>query len=301
MSVANLLRLLALAAIWGSSFLFMRIAAPVIGPAWLAEGRVFLAALFLAAVSLWLRSALNFKQNLRHYFILGFFNLALPFLLFAYASKQVTASLLSVINATAPIWGAVIGAILLRRLPGLKMLVGLGLGIFGVTIIVGLDPVHLTAASLLAIGAGLIAAMSYGVASQYARLGPKVEPMANAHGSMWAAVFILLPVVLLPSLPTSAAPMTVTPLVGLSILMLGFVCSGLAFLIYFDLIKKIGAAQTLSVGFLIPVFGVLWGSLILHEPLGWPLFFGGGLVIWATILVTGFKVSSLWRANPVQA
>lgn len=114
MNVASLSRLILLSAIWGGSFLFMRVGAPVMGPVMLIIFRVGLAALFLLAVALLLKKHLALKAHWRHYLVLGLFNSALPFLLFAYAAQTLSASLLSILNATAPIWGAIIGALWTR-------------------------------------------------------------------------------------------------------------------------------------------------------------------------------------------
>ena len=129
MSSANLFRLVLLAAIWGASFLFMRIAAPVLGAAWLVFFRVGLAALFLWGVALVLRRPLALRANWRAFLVLGLLNSALPFLLFAYAARLTPASLLAVLNATAPIWAALIGALLARSWPEPRVLGGLALGI----------------------------------------------------------------------------------------------------------------------------------------------------------------------------
>ena len=129
MSPANLLQLLALSALWGGSFLFMRIGAPVLGPTILIESRVVLAALFLFSVALLRRKKLNIKGRWKHYLILGLFNSAMPFLLFAFAAQSLSASLLSILNATAPIWGALIGAFWLRTPLSGRSLAGLVLGV----------------------------------------------------------------------------------------------------------------------------------------------------------------------------
>ncbi|MEK9802053.1 MAG: DMT family transporter, partial [Curvibacter sp.] len=111
MSTTSLIQLLLLAAIWGSSFLFMRMAVPVLGPAWLIEARVLLGALLLWGVARALRQPLVWKGQGRHYAVLGLFNTALPFLFFAYAARTLPASILSILNATGPIWGALIAAL----------------------------------------------------------------------------------------------------------------------------------------------------------------------------------------------
>ena len=111
MNLPSLIRLLLLSAIWGGSFLFMRIGAPILGPVALIESRVALAALFLGCVARALRRRLPVRAHWRHFLVLGLINTALPFLLFGTAAKTLSASLLSILNATAPIWAAVIGAV----------------------------------------------------------------------------------------------------------------------------------------------------------------------------------------------
>lgn len=100
MNHASIVRLLSLSAIWGASFLFMRIGAPVLGPALLIFARVGLAALFLLLIGFYVKKSLDVPRHWRHCLMLGLFNSALPFLLFAFAAKTVSASLLSILNAT---------------------------------------------------------------------------------------------------------------------------------------------------------------------------------------------------------
>lgn len=283
MNSANLLRLVVLAAIWGGSFLFMRVSAPVLGPAWLIEFRVLLAALFLLGVALVLRKRLDLRRHGRHFLILGLFNSALPFLLFAYAARTLSASVLSVLNATAPMWGAVIAALWARETIGWRKALGLVLGTLGVSLLVGFDHVTSRPGALVAVAAALVAAFSYSVASQYARSAPSVEPFANAHGSMWAAALLVLPV--LPFFPASATP---TPAVMGAVVALGVLCSGIAYILYFGLIERVGTTSALTVTFLNPVFGILWGALFLGEPVGWHTIAGSAIVLTGTALVTGF-------------
>ncbi len=294
MNFASLIRLLTLSAIWGASFLFMRMAAPVLGPVTMIAGRVLLAALFLAVVGAVLRKPLDLRRNAGHYLVLGLFNSALPFLLFAFAARTLSASLLSILNATAPIWGAVIGAAWTRTALSGRSLLGLALGVAGVALLVGFDPESLRDGAPLAIALGLGATFSYGVATNYAKSARKVEPFANAHGSMWAATLLVA-----PALPFAPPPAWPTPTIALAVLALGVVCSGIAYLLYFRLIADIGAASALTVTFLVPVFGVLWGHLILDEPLGWNTLAGALVVIVGTALVTGFSVTALARPAPV--
>lgn len=291
MNTANMLRLVLLAAIWGSSFLFMRIAAPVLGPAVLIEYRVGFAAVFLAIVGIILKKKLDLRANWKHYLVLGMLNSAFPFLLFAFAARTLSASVLSVLNATAPMWGALIGALWSRQAISGRSALGLILGTAGVALLVGFDQVTSRPGAGIAIAAALVAAVSYSVASAYAKTAKSVEPFANAHGSMWAATLLVIPV--LPFFPAPAEP--TIGIMGAA-LALGIMCSGIAYILYFKLIQDVGPTSALTVTFLNPLFGILWGALFLGEVVGWHTVLGAAIVITGTALVTGFRPAFLSRA-----
>ncbi|MGV7208983.1 DMT family transporter [Oxalobacteraceae bacterium A2-2] len=284
MSTTNLFKLILLAAIWGGSFLFMRIAAPVLGAAQLIEYRVLFASLFLAAIALLMKKPLELRRHWKHYLILGLFNSALPFLLFAYAARTLSASILAVLNATTPLFGAIVAAVWTRHMVSGEVLAGLLLGACGVALLVGFDHASAKPGAGIAIAAVLFASFNYGVASNYAKQAKTVEPFANAHGSMWAATLLVLPV-----LPFAPAPGQ--PTIGImgAVLALGILCSGVAYLIYFRLIQDVGPASALTVTFLSPLFGILWGVLFLGEHIGWNTLVGAPIVIAGTALVTGFR------------
>lgn len=287
MRPAHFLQLLVLGAIWGASFLFTRIAVPSLGPAWLIAVRVGCAALFLALVAVLLRRRLPLAGNLRHYLVLGFCNTAFPFLLFAYAAQTLSASLLSILNSTAPMFGAAIGAVLFRQRPSWRVLAGLLCGSAGVALLVLKDASAAVPGSPLALAAGVAAPFFYGLASHYAkRTAGRLDPFTVAHGSMWGATALALP--LLFAVPSPFATGQVGPGVGSAALALGVLCTGIAYLMYFKLVAEIGATPALTVTFLIPVFGVLWGVLFLHEPFGAGALVGAACVLAGTALVTGF-------------
>ena len=280
----SFIKLIILAAIWGGSFLFMRIAANPLGPAVLIEARVLCAAVTLLLVSFYLKRKLSFNTHSQHFFILGLFNTALPFLCFAYAAQTLNASTLAILNSTAPIWAAIIGAIWTKTALERKVLLGLGIGVTGVGVLVGWDAINIGQEAIVPIFAAVMAAFSYGIASNYTKTAPKIEAFNNAHGSMWAAVLLVLPFVFF--FPIREAPdLTITT----SVILLGAICTGLAYLLYFNLISELGAPSALSVTFLVPVFGILWGSLFLDEAIGINTIIGSILVITGTMLVTGLS------------
>ncbi|CAK1844809.1 DMT family transporter [Vibrio crassostreae] len=286
----SFLKLIMLAAIWGGSFLFMRIAANPLGPAVLIEARVLCAAVTLLLVSFYLKRKLSFNEHTKHFFILGLFNTTLPFLLFAYAAQTLNASTLAILNSTAPIWAAIIGAIWTKTALESKVLLGLAIGVTGVGVLVGWDAINIGQEAIVPIFAAVMAAFSYGIASNYTKTAPKVEAFDNAHGSMWAAVLLVLPFVFF--IPMRETPdLTITT----SVILLGAVCTGLAYLLYFNLVSELGAPSALSVTFIIPVFGILWGNLFLGEAVGINTVAGSILVITGTMLVTGLSPAQMMK------
>jgi drug/metabolite transporter (DMT)-like permease len=285
MSPANLLQLILLAAIWGASFLFMRLGVPVFGPGKLIVLRVGLAALFLAAMALWLRRPLGWRAHWRHYAFMGVFNSGLPFLLYAFAAQSLNASLLSIINAATPIYGALVAAVWLGTPLTRSALAGLALGFGGVLLIIGSNAgVHGEGAGLATLAA-LAAPLGYALATSYAkRHASHIAAFDQAHGSMWSATLTVLPLALL--IPARGVPASTD---WLAVTALALLCTGWAYLIYFRLVREIGPARTLTVTFLIPVFGVLWGWLFLNEAVSLNMLIGGVIVLAGTALANGLK------------
>ncbi|TMX52004.1 DMT family transporter [Vibrio alginolyticus] len=288
MTAVSFFRLLCLAAIWGGSFLFMRVAANTFGPAYLIEFRVTFAAVALLLIAVYLKKKLTLTAHTKHFFIIGLFNSAVPFLLFAYAAQTLNASTLAILNSTAPIWGALVGFVWYRSPLTAKSVLGMLIGIGGVAVLVGLDTSTIGEEAMLPIAASLMASFSYGIATNYTKNAPQVPAFDNAHGSMWAAVIWVLP--LLPFLPMRAEP---SHFEWSSVVTLGVVCTGFAYLLYFRLVSDIGPASALTVTFLVPVFDILWGYLVLDEPVGSNTIIGTILVLSGTMLVTGFSPTAM--------
>jgi drug/metabolite transporter (DMT)-like permease len=289
---SDIIRLISLAAIWGGSFLLMRIASPVLGSAYLAEGRVLLAAIFLYCLARCLNKNRNLLEHWKRHLTMGFFNSAFPFVLFGYAALNLSTSQLSILNSTAPIWAFVIGLFVGNEKFSVKRGLGLLLGVIGVGVLFGTSSGLLSADAYQSIALGLGAAFSYGIASNYAKKSKGIEPFDNAHGSMWAAAILLIPTLFF--IPIRSEP---TPLVWGAVVAIGIVCSGIAYLLYFRLIEDVGAASALTVTFLIPIFGTLWGILFLGEYLTLNAAIGMLIVIIGTAMVTEFDIKKLIKVG----
>jgi drug/metabolite transporter (DMT)-like permease len=279
---ADTARLVALAAIWGAAFIFMRVAAPVLGPAWTAELRVLLGALVLLAWFRFARFDAGLRVHWRSYLVVGTVGIAAPFLLYSFASMHAPASLLAIVNSTAPIFGLAWGALFgLERVSGRKAL-GLALGVAGVALIARPSGVDGSPMFPWAVAAGLGACLLYGVVGVLIkRFAMGVAPRAMAAGNQLAAAVVLIP--LLPFLPPLAVP---SALVLANVVALAVLASGVAFFLYFRLIADIGATRALTVTYLIPLFGILWGWLFLGEALPAAALAGGVLILSGTVLVT---------------
>ena len=279
----KLLELTLLAALWGGSFLFIRYAAPAFGVAPLIWLRVAIAALCLVPLLLWRGQGNILRQHAGTLALMGIFSTALPFVLIAWAMLSLTAGLASILNAATPIFTAVIAALWLHDRLNKSQILGLVIGFAGVLLLAADKADFKPGGSGWAIVAMLLATLSYGVGANMTKhyLGG-VPPLVNAAGSQLVSTLILSPLAwwFWPAkMPENMA--------WGAVIALGVGCTALAFLMFFRLIATIGAARTITVTFLIPLFGVLWGSLFLNETVNAGMLVGGGIVILGTSLATG--------------
>lgn len=281
MGVSDTIRLIALAAIWGSSFLFMRVLAPILGPVVTADARVLIAGLALITWFAVRGPRVAWRAHWRQYTVIGVVNSAIPFLLFSYAALHLPASYSAILNATSPLFGMFFGFLWLAVRPGGWGLLGALLGMSGVGLITGMGAIAVTLDVVLAITACLAAAACYAVAGVYMkRHAGHLDPVAIAGAAQLVAGLALLP----PSLATlPTAPLT--PTVIACTLALALVCSAVAYLLYYRLIANCGPTRALTVTFLIPVFGMIWGALFLDEDLTAGMLAGCVLVIIGAALV----------------
>ncbi|MGB5614786.1 MAG: DMT family transporter [Sedimenticolaceae bacterium] len=266
--------LILLAALWGGSFLFMRIAAPVLGPVWLIALRVLIAGLVMLPLVIQRRQLGSLRENWRLLLWVGAMSAALPFTLLAYASLDLTAGMTSILNATVPIFAALIGYTVYGEALDARRVTGVLLGFVGVVALVGL-PQGAGASPLLPVVAGLTAAVFYVFAANFAkRRLSHIPAVVFVTGSQLGAAVVLLP--LLPLFPPTQAP---GAMVVAAVLALAVLSTSLAFLIYFQLIREVGPTRTLTVTYLIPVFAIAWGALLLDEVLTLGMLLGGASIL----------------------
>lgn len=276
---ASFARLVALAAIWGASFLFIRITSPAVGPVLTADARMLIGGLTLAAYFGVIGFDAQWRRFWPHYLVVGILTSALPFLLYAYAALSLSAGLLAVINATSPMWGALLSAWLLRERLSVLVIAGLAIGVAGVALVTRPEAGGSFAA--LPILAATGAAFCYGLAGTYMRRWAQdVPPRGMAVGTQLAGGALVVP--LLALAPPAAMP---SALVIGCLLALGLVCSAVAYVLYFRLVTDIGAAGALTVTYLIPAFGVAWGALFLGESVSLPMLGGAALILLGTFFV----------------
>jgi drug/metabolite transporter (DMT)-like permease len=270
---ADLARLLSLAAIWGASFLFLRLLSPALGAAATVELRVLIAGLALLAGLKAARRDIGWKRYARHYAVIGAVNTALPFYLFSFGALHLPSSCEVILNSTAPLFGAVFAALWLGEALTRRKLAGLGCGMIGVALIAGFGTPGADAQAGISIAACLVGASCYGLAGVYIRTyAREAPPAASAACSQLFAALLLSPS--LVGFPVSA----LTPVLLLCLLALSLLCSGVAYLLYFRLIADLGPSRALTVTFLMPGFGMVWGALFLHEQIT-PLMIAGALLI----------------------
>jgi drug/metabolite transporter (DMT)-like permease len=275
--------LLALAAVWGASFLFIRICVDELGAVGVADGRLLLGVTTLAALLIPAGLVARPSAPARRYLLLGAVNAALPFTLIALAEKRLDASLAAIINAATPLFSALVGAAVGDERITARRGAGLVLGMCGVGLVVGLAHETIDLAFLAAAGCSLLAALCYALGTTYAKHALAGEPPNTlAVGQQLAAGLILVPVLALSPPPDPGAG---GPLAALAAL--GVASTALAYLIYFRLVKEVGPTSTLTVTFLVPVFGVLWAALFLGERLTPGTLAGGALILASVSLVTG--------------
>ncbi len=275
MRPADIVRLLLLAAIWGGSFIFMRVLAPVLGPVLTADLRVMIAGLTLLLYFRIIKFDPDWRLHWKKYLLIGSINSALPFFLFSFAALHIPASYSVILNSTSPFFGALFSALWLQERLTVPKLLGLVVGAIGVGLVVRVGTVQTDSIVALAVGACLLAAICYGLTATYIRkFGKELKPMSIAGASQVMAGLVLMPLI-----PLSPMKGELTLTVAVTVVIFSLLCSAVAYLLYYRLIADLGATKALTVTFLMPAFGMLWGFLILHEQITTGMILGTILIL----------------------
>jgi drug/metabolite transporter (DMT)-like permease len=267
----------------------MRIASPVLGPVPLIAARVTLAGLALLLFAFARRAVPSTGGRVRELVTLAALNSALPFTLIATAQLHNTASLSATLNATMPLFAAIVAARWTGAPLGGSKLAGIVLGLLGVAVLVGLGPLDVTPRLMVSSAMSLAAAACYGYSVNYTRERlPGFSPFGLAlYNNVFAALWLL------PLAPfTTRAEAVVTPHVAVSVLLLGLLCTAVAYNLYFYLIVHAGPAHASIVTYLSPAFGVVWGVLWLGERLTAGSITGLAIVLASVALVTSGRPKS---------
>lgn len=278
---------IALAAIWGGSFLLMRISVVEFGPIPTAAMRLVIASLFLLPM-VWFRGlAPELTKHWGKMIVVGLLNSGIPFACFAFALLSLTTGLSSILNATVPLFGAVVAWLWLKDKPDASRMLGLVLGFAGVAMLAWDKATFKPDASGVAPGwavlACLLACICYAIAASYTkRYLMGIPSLVTAAGSQVGGALGLA----LPAAWLWPARMPGVP-AWLALLGVGIVCTGMAYVLFFRLIEKVGPPRTLAVTFVIPVFAICYGVVLLGEVVTPWMLFCGVVIICGTALSTG--------------
>ena len=285
MNAKGFAALISLGALWGASFLFIRVAVPEIGPFVLVAARVGLAALALTLFAVAGRRALKLRDLWLPLLFVGFFNTAVPFSLISAAEIHLTASLAAILNSTTVMFTALVAAFWLGDPLTARKISGVLLGVFGVAVLVGWDPLPLSPVVLLSVAAVLGASLCYGVGGVFTKkVFDGVPSLTLAVGQQTAAAGFMIPLA-----ATDLPDRTPSPAAALCVLALAILSTAVAYLLFFYLISSAGPTSTSTVTLVVPVFGLLFGVLFLGEPVGWGTFVGLAVILCSVVLITGVR------------
>lgn len=291
MNAHDLRNLFLLAAIWGGSFLFMSLAVPDFGTWPLMLVRVGVAASALWLVIWWQKKWNAIRQHWKPIAFVGVVNAAIPFTFYAYAAQHLPTGTLAVINAMTPLFGALIARLWLAEDLSFSRFIGLLIGFSGIVLLVYEKLFFTDQHQSLAVLASIGATFSYGIAASFSTKYLKgADSIAVTTGSLSSATLCVLPLALWywPSTPISSAAWS-------SALTLALLCTSVAYIIFYRLIATIGGARSVTVTFLVPPFGIIWGVLLLNEPFSFKDLLSTGLVLFGTLLATDFLQSRLTK------
>lgn len=278
----QLLQLFVLASIWGASFMFIRLTVPHFGAVPLSGSRSLVAALTLTPLMLMKGQWPDFRRTWKHLLVIGLISTALPFSFLSISTQYTSAGFASILNALTPIFSALVAWLWLREALTPAVIVGILLGFSGVFVMV-FDRETISASfPLLPVLAGVGGTLMYGLTGNYSRRFMTGVPVLTiAAGSQIFSALLLLPV--------AVVQWPEAPIPGVSwlyIAILGVVCTGFAYILYFGLLESVGVARTVIVTYLVPVFAMLWGYAILGESATLQMLAGAACILCGIGLIT---------------
>ena len=281
-SLRDISELIFLSAIWGSSFLFLRLTSPVFGPIFLIEMRVLSGLAVLLPLVLFLGKLAEFQKHWKMIATVSLMNMAIPFCFFAFSAVYIGAGLLSIINATVPIFSACVAYVVYKERLSRSSLLGLLIGFLGVVVLMFNPDESFGSSGWLAILSALLACLLYGTAINLTVNNLQgVSGLTITAGGLFVSSLVLLPFALW------ARP-EVLPVGNIwwSVFALGIVCTGFGFVMFYRLIDRIGAGRAIMTTYLIPVFSILWGNIFLGESVTLIMVVGCILVLLGVGLTT---------------
>jgi drug/metabolite transporter (DMT)-like permease len=267
--------------IWGGSFVFMRVLAPVLGPILTSNLRILLAGIILIIYFKIISLDVEWKKNFKHYLILGLLHCSIPFSLFSFAALHLPASNMSILNACTPFFAAIFSALWLNEPLKTNRVIGLILGFTGVVIISKAAVIEQDSMFIIATLACILATVCYGLSVTYIKTHAHgVNPVAIA-----GAGSLLGGLAMLPANYFNGEVGAITLEIVVMVFVFALFCSAIAFILFYKLIKDIGPTKATTVTFLIPVFGMLWGNLILDEQITSGVFLGCAVILLGIYLI----------------
>ena len=289
----DLARLVALAAVWGASYLFMRYAVPQLGPVRLIELRVVVGGLLLAMFLAITRGSIDWRRHWKDFLFVGAIGIALPFVMIAGALTSIDASTAAILNALSPLFTAVIAAVWIRDPLTLPKMAGIALCLLGTMVLVGWTPTPMTNAQLVGASMSVGATVLYGLSNVYTKVRlTNASAMGTSAGTCLMAAVALAPIALITPAPRPIAE--VATLVWVATLCLAVFSTAIAFIWYYRLIADVGPVKSITVTLLVPIFGMVWGVIFLGEPVTPGRIAGCAIILAGCALILGLV---RWRAR----
>lgn len=283
MKLKHFVLLIILSALWGGSFIFMRILSPLLGAAFTAFIRLFIGAFLTLIYFAFSGFHINWKRDWKNLWFVGLLNSALPMFLFAYAALYLNAGILVILNSLPTLFAAVIGYFMLKERLNRLQIAGIATGLVGIYTISGNLAYDTNPNFLPAVLAGVTSSLCYGFATNYMkRYASHIPSRSYSGGAQFFAMLSLAPLVIKDSVKFTA----LTPKVALIALAFGVLCNAIAYMIFYYLLEELGPTKTLTTNFLIPAFGVTWGYLFLREAVTPRMLISMLIIFASTLLIT---------------